>query len=135
MRVFICYSWRDIRAKNCLYLRLAGRFDLWVDSWSLRLGGLLDSEIEGALQSSGALILLWSKNAKASRWVRNELAYFLNLSDLFAQHRIVIPVCLDNASLPVRCAQLLRVELRDRMFSKENWDAIEEHLMSSAILI
>ncbi|MDB5345952.1 MAG: WD-repeat protein [Schlesneria sp.] len=78
---------------------------IW-DEWSFRRGKPLTAEIETGIEKSTALVLFWSENAAASKYVQfeDELAIARNIKD--DQFSIQI-VRLDETSLPKRYDRLI----------------------------
>jgi hypothetical protein len=70
------------------------RLAVWVDASHLAFGGLLHEELQGAIQKSRVLLLLWSEAASNSRWVMAEMFTAFHLD------RFIIPYVLDATPLP-----------------------------------
>ena len=49
----------------------ANGFDVWLDDSAIRVGVLLGKELLKAIESSRALVLIWSEAAKNSAWVND----------------------------------------------------------------
>ena len=70
--VFISYRRSDRAIAEALYRALKEEgLDIWWDA-SLQAGETFDEKIQSILQSSKAIILLWSPEAAESEWVRGE---------------------------------------------------------------
>lgn len=80
-KIFISYSHNDRRhaEKFESYLKSAGA-EVYVDYKGTKLGDSFPERIEQALEWSDTLILLWTKEAKESPWVKREWHYALNES-------------------------------------------------------
>ena len=77
-RIFISYSWdqRDIAVE--LYNRLHGwQYSCFLDSTDLLPGDTILAAVERALAGTDAVLLLCSKEALSSPWVRAEIGYCL----------------------------------------------------------
>lgn len=135
MQVFVSYSHKDLKIRNLLQLRLLGQFKVFIDCKNLRTGDILSKKIESALRDSGALILIWSKNANQSDWVIRELNYFVGIKDEFTEFRTIIPMCLDDEPLPIACAGMLHVRLKGGILLDSDWIAIQQKLFDNSILI
>lgn len=111
MKVFISYSQedKDIASLIAEELRTAGH-ELWDDPWSLRPGDNIIEKVNVGLKEADALIILVSNNALRSKWVMHEFSA-IALSDLSNNKRRIIPVIVDNCSLPQYLAQYSAVDL------------------------
>ena len=71
--IFISHSSKDNGAAEavCRVLTNEG-FSLWVDYHALRGGDEYSQRIESELEQAKVVLVLWSKNAKTSRWVLDE---------------------------------------------------------------
>jgi Flp pilus assembly protein TadD len=99
MDAFISHSSanRTVASKLEKALEAAG-LAVWLDDSEITLGALLGQELQDSIRSSHVLLLLWSENAAASRWVATEwlTAFHLN--------RYIVPCVLDGTPLP-QCLQ------------------------------
>lgn len=78
--VFISYSSADVEWAlriDGLLRRFAGPVRTFFDKSALRGGDDWDTKIQGALEASQHLVVLWSDNAKQSDWVTRELYSFM----------------------------------------------------------
>jgi len=93
MRVFVSHSWWDKAACDALVsvLRRAGA-DVWYDEHNLGAGQLLD-EIQHEVDARPIFIVLLSKAAFASSWVRRETIWAFNLYNR-KPHRLILPVTI-----------------------------------------
>jgi hypothetical protein len=100
MHVFISYNSRDkdVAEPLAAQLRLVG-VDVWLDNWEILPGDSIPGKVSEALAVVDVVVVLWSENAAASRWVGAELdtALARRLSDGDLR---VIPLRLDDAELP-----------------------------------
>ena len=98
--VFLSHNSKDklIASEIGLFLAAEGE-SVWFDAWKIPVGKSISASVSDALAASSHLLLLWSQNAKRSRWVRREV--FAALSDEIESGEItVIPVRLDKTPLP-----------------------------------
>ena len=100
LRVFISYSRRDaakMRAvRQLLRAPAPDQIAVFVDADTLVVGDPWNAKLIRALEQCDVFVLLWSWNARTSRWVEREWGAALARSP---QPRIV-PVLLDNVELP-----------------------------------
>lgn len=75
-RCFCSYSSKDRTEalKRVQGLRAAG-LDAFVDVLTLRPGDRWNDEIFSAIDESDLFVLIWSSNARESKWVRREVRY------------------------------------------------------------
>lgn len=118
--IFISYSSTDRQTVEFI----ADGFERqnWRVWWDRRIaaGEYFDEEIEQALDASAVVILLWSKTAADSPWVRAE-------AEEAASRSILIPARLDRTKLPLRMRRIQAVDLID-------WHATERHEGFEALL-
>lgn len=76
---------------------------VWFDEWTILPGESLTGSIEDGLSNSDVFILLWSKDAAASKWVGTELrAYIRRRVD--DESLRIIPIMIDDTPLPTLVA-------------------------------
>jgi tetratricopeptide (TPR) repeat protein len=96
MKVFISHSSKNKKEAARLCDDLVGKkIKTWLDRDELRGGDPLIDELQEALASSTHLILLWSKPASQSRYVKAEWQAAYNLD------KVIIPWMLDRTPLPL----------------------------------
>src|SRR4051794_40868768 len=73
-RVFLSYNTADADTARSIgaHLALAG-VDVWFDEWKIKAGDSIPGRLNEGLKSFDAFVLVWSKRAARSRWVRQEL--------------------------------------------------------------
>jgi hypothetical protein len=104
-KIFISYSWKDKFFASQLesYLRSAGA-EVWID-YSETLGGdNLPERINDALEWCDALLLIWSKDAESSKWVK------LEWTNAIALEKKIIPCKLDKNKLPAIFANKIYID-------------------------
>lgn len=95
MNIFISHSSKDMaQAERIERVLEKDGHDVWLDRSDIRLGVLLRAELHSAIRKSRAVALVWSKAAKASRWVAAEILIAFHLK------RFIIPCVVDNTPLP-----------------------------------
>lgn len=92
-------------------LRLVGA-DVWFDEWEIRAGDSIPGKVNDALDSVDVVIVVWSEGASGSKWVRAELETAIQ-AGLEDETLRVIPVILDDSSLPSLLRRLKWVDLRE----------------------
>lgn len=92
--VFISYRRSDRAIAEALYRALKEEgLDIWWDA-SLQAGETFDEKIQSILQSSKAIILLWSPEAAESEWVRGE-------GTIGRERGVLVPVMVKPVNIPV----------------------------------
>src|SRR5262249_2653944 len=71
-----------------------------------RLGFLLQRELQQAIKASRVLVLLWSKEARRSSWVRTELLTAFHLN------RFIVPCLVDGTRPPQFLGPEVGLDLR-----------------------
>jgi len=103
--VFVSYAAEDRdRARRLAdYLESRG----WIVWWDRKIpvGRAFDEVIEHALQRARCVVVLWTKDAVASRWVRAEA------SDA-AQRQVLVPVLAEEVTIPLEFRHLQALDLR-----------------------
>lgn len=94
-KIFVSYSSCDMEHVEKLREQLRPTpVKLFVAEDSIRPGGELSKEITRAITSCDLFLVIWSKNAKASDWVSQEIGQALAL------HKPIVPLVLDPDCLP-----------------------------------
>jgi hypothetical protein len=106
--LFVSYSRNDSSITYSLadQLRECG-FEVWTDVTGIVGGAVWEIEIEKAIQSSDALIILVSSASKSSQWVRKEILFALNLK------KLVVPLLIENVPLPLCLNDIQAVEYKN----------------------
>ena len=84
---------------------------VWFSEWELRPNDSIVEKIEDALSASDALVVLLSRTAVASSWVKLELSAFLS-RQLRDRAVNVIPVLLEDCEIPISLAGVVSIDLR-----------------------
>ncbi|MEV8504665.1 toll/interleukin-1 receptor domain-containing protein [Actinoplanes sp. NPDC051475] len=100
MPVFLSHNHldKDVVRQLAAQLHLAGA-DVWFDEWRVQPGDQFPTRISEALAAADTVVVIWSANAAASRWVEAELATAL-AAQLAGGATRIIPVLLDDTDLP-----------------------------------
>ncbi len=92
--IFLSYSRQDVAVASRMAAALAAAgHDVWWDQ-ALRSGEVYDQVIETALRSARVVVVLWSKTAVASDWVRAEATVAM-------QRGVLMPVIIEPCQRPV----------------------------------
>ena len=109
--VFISYSHEDrTRADALAHALNENGYTVWWDR-QIRSGAAYHKEIEQALHSAKAVIVLWSKASRASEWVRDE-AQTARDADKY------IPLLAPGASPPLGFGQFQCLNMQDTDFDR-----------------
>jgi len=102
--VFVSYSAGDRAVAEVLVRRIEA--EGWEVFWDQRIppGADWESELERQLERAVCVVLLWSRNAAGSDWVRTEVRAALDRGQL-------LPLCLDDTAVPLRVSQIQCVRL------------------------
>ena len=99
MDAFISHSSANRSAASELEKALeAAGLQVWLDDSEITLGVLLGKELQDSIRASRVLLLLWSRHAASSRWVKSEWVTAFHLN------RYIVPCVLDDTPLP-QCLQ------------------------------
>jgi hypothetical protein len=100
VHAFISHNKADKEMARSLAIALIEQgADVWFDEWNLRPGDSLIGGIEAGLASANVFIVLWSKHAKKSSWIRTEM--YASLCAKVADETLrIVPVMLDKTALP-----------------------------------
>lgn len=111
-KVFLSYSTKDKdRARRLAHDLESANVDVWFDEFELKAGDPILSSIRTAIEESGHLLVLISKNSLSSSWVERELqAAFVKHGTIGSP--TIIPVRIDDAEVPEFLRSTLYVDLR-----------------------
>ncbi len=92
--IFLSYSRQDVAVAGQMAAVLAAAgHDVWWDR-EIRAGDVYDQVLENALRASRLVIVLWSKTAVVSDWVRSEATVAM-------QSGTLMPVMIEDCQRPV----------------------------------
>ena len=110
MKIFLSHNQADKHlAREFGALLVLEGLDVWFDEWAISAGDSITGSIEKGLRGCSHLVLLWSKNARRSRWVTAELRASLVRSMKTGKPKIV-PVRLDATPLPILLRDLKYIQ-------------------------
>jgi hypothetical protein len=112
-KIFISHSSKDKEFVNRLsaYLVAEG-FPVWLDTWEITVGDSLLDKIFQGIDGSSYLIAVISNNSVKSQWVQDELKA-AKMREKQENRKLLVPVLLDDCSLPLFLADRLYVSFRD----------------------
>ena len=107
-KVFISHSWEDndISRQIAKNIRRDGA-EIWIDYSRIIGGDKLPEKIGEALKWCDTLVLIWSKSASESDWVKEEW------TNAFSLKKRIIPCILDNTELPAILSSRLYINLQN----------------------
>lgn len=100
MLAFLSYNTNDRNVAREIALFLAAEnINVWFDEWKISAGDSIVEQVNKGLLGCTHFLIIWSKNASTSSWVRRELHSTLAQA---IKDRIprVIPIVLDDTPLP-----------------------------------
>jgi hypothetical protein len=111
--IFISHNKRDREtAINLAISLVAENLSIWFDEWEIAAGDSIVAQIEAGLTNCTHFLVVWSRHAAKSQWVRRELQSTLARSIKDKKIRL-IPIRLDSTPLPVLLADIEAIKYRD----------------------
>ena len=105
LKVFISHAWADNEISHRIAEKLeGGGVDVWIDETKISGGDSLPDIIGEGIESSDIMILVWSKSAERSRYVRMEW------NCAFSLDKKIIPCVIDNQKLPPILSPFLYID-------------------------
>ncbi len=101
---------KEVARRLGAQLRLAGA-NVWLDEWEVRAGDSLVGKVDEALAVVDTIVLIWSRNAERSDWVRAEFESAIARS-IDSQTCRVVPLRLDDTPLPSLLRRLKWIDLQ-----------------------
>ena len=103
-RIFLSYVREDVGRATAIAAVLEGaRHSVWWDR-NIKGGSEFSAEIERALKDADRIVVLWSKKAVVSRWVRDE-------ASVGAESGRLVPVTIDGTQPPLGFRQFHTIDL------------------------
>lgn len=107
VKIFISYASKDKGTMQSVKTALETiGIKLWVDEDGIRGGDSFPQKISEGLQWCDIFLLIWSTNAKASKWVNKEL------DSAHALDKKIIPCIFDNTELPALLTSTRYIDFR-----------------------
>jgi hypothetical protein len=101
LAIFISYSHADADFVKKLGMNLVRRnVHVWIDNWELNVGDSILNRVQGAIEQSGALLIVLSKASVASSWCNKELNAGL-MRELEEKRVLVLPVLIEDCDIPI----------------------------------
>lgn len=126
-RVFISYNTNDVQIANQIALFLASeQIPTWYAKWNINPGDSLSEKINKGLSDCTHLLVLWSKNAEESKWMKREINPII-YKEVEDESVKIIPILLDETKMPTM--------LRDKLYikyeggTKKDYESIVESIM------
>jgi hypothetical protein len=114
--VFLCHSSQDKGFVKRLALDLKRRsIAVWFDAWEIGVGDSITEKVGNAIQDSGWLAVVLTRNSVASSWVQRELSSALMRE--FEEKRVfILPIVAEACAIPIL--------LRDKKYAdfRKNYD-------------
>lgn len=112
--VFISYRRANSpKADHLVRLFEAEGIKAWIDREAIPNGTYFDEVIKRSIDACAAFVLLWSREAEQSEWVKRELEYAIQVQQ--TRPLEILPVCLDATPLPSS------IERLEAIMPNENW--------------
>jgi hypothetical protein len=97
--IFLSYSSADKSIVASIAAILSARgWSVWWDH-QIPIGQRFDNVIEAELQSAKCVVVIWTKRAVASEWVKNE-------ANFAASKGILVPLMLEEVQLPINFSRI-----------------------------
>jgi TIR domain len=94
------------------YLKVEDDLSVWFDEWEISAGDSIVEKINSGLRDCTHFIIVWSKHAATSHWVRKELAVIL-VRAIKLETPKVIPIVLDRTPVPELLADIKHIRWHD----------------------
>lgn len=99
-KIFISHSSRDkehyVRPLVDKLIKTIGKDKIIFDELTFEKGSKSINEIRKSLDSTDLFVLLISKSALKSEWVRQEISWARELEDTYSQQQRILPVIIDS---------------------------------------
>lgn len=121
--VFISHNKADKDMAREIALFLASEnINVWFDEWEVSAGDSIVEQINRGLRDCTNFIIIWSKNASTSNWVRKELHSIL-IKAIQSGKPKVLPIVLDETPLPEIISDICYIKYHGGI-EKDRWEII-----------
>lgn len=112
MPIFISYSHHDKEFADRLAAQLVmNKAKVWIDRWELNVGDSIISNVQSAIQSASALIVILTKSSVNSEWCKKELNSGL-IRELEEKRVVVLPALLEDCDVPIFLREKMYADFR-----------------------
>lgn len=110
--IFISHSHKDKDKARFLADELKGfEYRVWIDNLEIEPGEDWPDEIETGIDSSEIILVVWTKDAKNSKWVKNEIAR----AD--AKSKLIVPLMFDDSEVTVTLQTKQHIDFKKSWFT------------------
>jgi len=121
--VFVSYNKgdKDVAREIALFLT-SENINVWFDEWEVSTGDSIVEQITKGLRDCTHFIIIWSKNASTSNWIRKELQSILVKAIQSGKPKI-LPIILDETPQPEIISDIRYVRYRGGI-EEDRWEII-----------
>lgn len=121
--VFISHNKADKDVAREIALFLASEnISVWFDEWEVSAGDSIVEQINRGLHDCTHFVILWSKNASISNWVRKELWSILTKA-IQSEKPKFLPILLNGTPLPEIISDIRYIRYRGGI-ENDRWEII-----------
>lgn len=113
---------KDVAREIALFLA-SENINVWFDEWEISAGDSIIEQINKGLQDCTHFIIIWSKNASKSNWVRKELQSIL-VKAIKSRKPIILPIVLNKTNLPEIMSDIRYIKYRGGI-EEDRWEIIK----------
>lgn len=111
MEIFISYSHKDKnRVKDIINALVTSGHKVWYDTLNIQPGDNFITKINEGIMNADVLLIILSNNSVNSGWVRKEYSA-MALKDISEEHKRIIPVLIDDVSVPSYLSNYIYLDL------------------------
>lgn len=121
--VFISYNKndKDLAIEIALFLA-SENINVWFDEWVISAGDSIIEQINKGLENCTHFIIIWSKNASKSNWVRKELQSIL-IKAIKSKKIKILPIVIDETTVPELISDIRYIKYRGGI-ERDRWEII-----------
>jgi len=122
--VFISHNKKDKDAAREISLFLTSEnINVWFDEWEISAGDSIIDQIDKGLENCTHFIIILSRNAKRSNWVKKELKSIL-IDAIQSGNPVILPVILDKTPLPKLISDIHYIRYKGGT-EEDRWEIIK----------